>query len=74
MVKPCVELREDGHRCCEKRFPQEMHGAAITDCVEDTAGRFWATNREYATQINFCPFCGQLATTKAQELSPDEEV
>ena len=40
---PPVKLNEDGHHC-EKRFPGEMFGAAVTDCVEDTAGRFWATN------------------------------
>lgn len=73
LVKPPVELNGNGHHCCEKRFPKEMHGAAITDCVEDTEGRFWATNREYATQVNFCPFCGQPATRKAEELPPDPD-
>ena len=70
-AEPPVLPEENGHLCSDKRFPKAMHGAAITDCFEDTLGRLWAANGEYGTQVSFCPFCGHPAATKAQEEPPD---
>jgi hypothetical protein len=37
-----------------------MNGHAITYCLEDATG-LWCDNDEYATRVNFCPFCGYKA-------------
>ena len=64
-IQPPVILLENGHHCGE-RLPEDMCGPSITDCIEDTMGRFWVTNAEYATQVSFCPFCGVVAPKKAE--------
>ncbi len=46
-----------GHRC-EWSLPGAAYGAAITYCYEDKSGKLWVTNEEYASQVNFCPYCG----------------
>jgi hypothetical protein len=59
---------------CTGELPQGAYGAAVTTCVEDEAGRFWVSNQdmygnlEYASQVNFCPFCGVKAPTPATQL------
>ena len=40
---------------------QEAHGPAVTFCAENQSGYFWACNNEYASRVNFCPFCGAKA-------------
>lgn len=45
---------------------QWRHGSVgrAIDCVfQDAQGRWWATNAEYFTQVNYCPFCGDAAPT-----------
>lgn len=37
------------------------HGAAVSYCEENERGELWASNGEYGTRVNFCPFCGQRA-------------
>lgn len=49
--------KSNGHRC-EKSLPETAYGAAITYCYEDTNGKLWITNEEYASQVNYCPYCG----------------
>lgn len=41
--------------------PKEIYGGAITEIIEGEDGKMWASNGEYATQINFCPFTGKKA-------------
>jgi len=58
--------KERGHRC-EGSLPEAAYGKAIsTYCYEDTDGKLWITNEEYASQVNFCPYCGY----KAKETVP----
>ena len=52
-----------GHRC-EGSLPEAAYGKAITYCYEDTDGKLWITNDEYASQVNFCPYCGCEAKIK----------
>jgi len=42
-------------------FKSGGYGAAITYCEEDDDGHLWCDNGEYATLVNFCPFCGYKA-------------
>ncbi len=37
------------------------YGPAITECCELDDGELWVSNDEYATRVNFCPFCGYKA-------------
>jgi len=37
------------------------YGPAIGFCKENPEGEFWVGNDEYASQVNFCPFCGAQA-------------
>ena len=46
-----------GHRC-EGSLPEAAYGEAITYCYEDLEGKLWVTNEEYASQVNFYPYCG----------------
>jgi hypothetical protein len=59
------ELKEGGHHCA-RRYDHSACGEAITECFEDTDGRFWVGNDEYANQVGFCPFCGAKAPTPPQ--------
>ena len=58
------KAKDHGHRC-EGSLPESAYGAAITYCYEDVGGKFWITNEEYASQVNFCPYCGAQAKEKA---------
>lgn len=40
---------------------------AISYCYEDTDGKLWITNEEYASQVNFCPYCGYTAKVEVKE-------
>ena len=51
------KVKGKGHRC-EGSLPEAAYGKAITYCYEDVAGKLWITNEEYASQVNFCPYCG----------------
>lgn len=55
------------HCCQESLAPYEGYGEAITSCVEREDGTLWVGNGEYATQVNFCPFCGFGAKVKFVE-------
>jgi hypothetical protein len=46
---------------CEASTPSEAYGAAISHCSENELGELWVTNDEYASRVNFCPYCGHKA-------------
>jgi len=58
------EAARGGHRC-EGELPKAAYGATITYCYEDAEGKLWVTNEEYASQVNFCPYCGYKAKVEA---------
>jgi len=47
-------------------FESGMYGAAIETCIEDDGGRLWCSNSEYATRVDFCPFCGYKAPNQVR--------
>ena len=59
------EAAQGGHRC-EGELPEAAYGKAIRYCYEDAEGKLWITNEEYATQVNFCPYCGYGAKTRVK--------
>jgi hypothetical protein len=64
LVGTCTTKR---HRC-EWKLPHKAHGEAIESCIEDEEGRFWVDNTEYASQVNYCPYCGAKAPV---QVAPD---
>lgn len=48
---------------CEYGLPSDAHGGAIDTCEENDDGEFWVSNGEYASQVDYCPFCGIKAPT-----------
>jgi hypothetical protein len=50
------------HECTEgmDKYPHGAYGAAITDASIDD-GELWIGNGEYASRVNFCPWCGMAA-------------
>lgn len=52
---------------CSGEFEIKENGPAFDICLEDSIGRFWVTNYEYANQVNFCPYCGEKAPTPGLE-------
>ena len=53
---------------CYKKTPFELYGVAIDTCWEEQGGTLWVTNKEYQSQVSFCPFCGFKAKTPALEI------
>ena len=67
------------HRC-ERSLPERLYGKAVDYCYESDgatrgptinqyekippAGTFWTGNKEYESQVNYCPFCGAKAPTQ----------
>lgn len=47
--------------CCEVNAQSDGYGSAVDRCKEKENGQLWVENSEYATQVNFCPFCGYKA-------------
>ncbi len=56
-------IKDTGHRCAHNT-PLQRYGRAVTLCIEDDSGKYWADNVEYASQVNYCPFCGSKAPTQ----------
>lgn len=44
-----------------------MAGPAIDYCIEYDDEKLFAGNREYESQVNFCPICGYKAKTMIAE-------
>lgn len=57
--------KDNGHRC-KGTLPEAAYGKAITYCYEDTDGKLWITNEEYASQVDFCPYCGCKAKIEVE--------
>lgn len=55
------------HECRRRGGKYRMRGHAIDDCDEDARGFFWVWNDEYASPVNYCPFCGMKAPRPASE-------
>jgi hypothetical protein len=49
---------------CSGDLPYRGYGEAISSCEEMEDGTLWISNSEYASQVNYCPYCGFKA--KAQ--------
>jgi hypothetical protein len=52
--------------------PPRLYGAAITR-IELVAGRWWAHNEEYSTQVSFCPWCGERLSEDSREIDAAAE-
>lgn len=49
---------------CEYNVPYDAYGAAIEQCSEYEDGELWVGNGEYASRVNYCPFCGYKAVSQ----------
>lgn len=61
------ELDEDA----EYEFEWESrdnYGHAVFYCIGRDDGTLWVDNGEYANIVNYCPFCGQPATKRIEDL------
>lgn len=43
------------------------YGLAVDYCQENEHGELWVGNGEYASRVNFCPFCGYKAPLQVKE-------
>lgn len=50
---------------CEGTLPNGHYGQAIKRCEERSDETLWVDNDEYASQVNFCPYCGYKAPVQA---------
>lgn len=64
-VRPAF-TKEDRH-FCEGDLPEGGWGVAMYECKEDDQGRLWISNGEYASAVNFCPYCGYKAEAQVHE-------
>lgn len=55
----CTKLGDD--------IADNFYGSAIVDCVENSDGTFWVENGEYASRVNYCPYCGMKAPNQIEE-------
>lgn len=66
-----TETKTNGRHGCY--YPSRLPpfggwGHAIDNgCEEDERGFFWVGNDEYASPVDFCPFCGTRAPRPAAE-------
>ncbi len=56
---------------CKYKVPSSGYGEAICYCIEDDEGKFWVGNDEYESQVNYCPFCGAIASTPFKEMKAE---
>ena len=56
-MKPCNHHKPDGQSLS---LPSSLYGEAVAAVIE-IDGKLFVTNGEYASQVNFCPWCGQPA-------------
>jgi hypothetical protein len=67
MLKHYCKFTEDGISIEHARqLDFHEHGPAVDECVEMEDGALVVHNREYATQVNFCPLCGFAARVKVR--------
>lgn len=53
----CCSFAYEEHELDRETFDRGRHGHAI-DITYVKDGKMWADNLEYATEIDYCPFCG----------------
>jgi hypothetical protein len=53
---------------CEGELPKDGYGQAVSSCGENEDGSLWVSNDEYASQVNFCPYCGFKAKVQLQKV------
>jgi len=46
----------------DEDFKEPLYGPSVL-YIERVAGRWWAHNREYSTEVSYCPWCGIRLTT-----------
>ena len=66
---------EEAHYCDFYYMPSDGYGAAINSCSEIEEGELWVDNGEYASQVNYCPYCGfkaKVQVTKIKIMSEEE--
>lgn len=51
------------HHCCAQS-KSGGYGGAVDVCFETDDSELWVGNGEYASQVNFCPWCGYEAKVK----------
>ncbi len=57
-------------------WPDDGYGGAIIHIEENDKGEFWVNNEEYSTRINYCPKCGEPATSiynQKRKVKPEGE-
>jgi len=55
------EIIDNKLHFCKLKTPFDAYGDAISYCYEKLDGTLWISNIEYASQINYCPYCGYKA-------------
>jgi len=51
---------------CEADYNYRVYGRAIITCYEHSDGRFFVSNYEYASEVDYCPMCGEKSKTPAK--------
>jgi hypothetical protein len=51
---------------CNWVLPRAGYGSAIENCEERENGELWVDNNEYASQVNYCPYCGYKAKKQVE--------
>lgn len=46
---------------CDGGLPSDGYGEALSYCTGYEDGTLWVGNGEYASRVNYCPFCGSAA-------------
>lgn len=58
-------LTRKKHQCrTPENASSDAYGSAIYECYENDENQLIATNDEYASQVDFCPYCGFEAENK----------
>lgn len=59
---------------CQGALPESGYGSALDICFEDVAGKLWAANDEYGSQVNYCPYCGYKAKIQLRPDNPPNPI
>lgn len=59
------KLLETGHQC-DYNLSHGAYGPAIESTYELDDNTLWVGNSEYASQVNYCPYCGYKAQVQVQ--------
>lgn len=65
---------KDRHKC-DGDTEHGAYGPAVDHCFEEENGELWISNEEYASRVNYCPYCGYESRNKeGRKDDPDDEV